>query len=123
MNGASGDVYRAPKRNRHGDAVELDGVTPVSITDKDGNAFIGTINNIIVGGMSAVRTNDRAESSDTTGMLGILKTATPQVLMGDRIILDGVDYEVRSQPRWTHKHATTGTSFPRYWVDVTARIG
>jgi len=122
VNGASGDVFRAPKRDRHGDAINLDG-SPVGLTDRDGNAFIGTINNIVVGAMSAVRVNDREEASDINGMLGILKTSSPRVQLGDRIVIDGVRYEVRSQPQWTHKHSMSGTDFPRIWVDVTARIG
>lgn len=122
MSGATGDVFRAPKRNRHGDAVDDDG-NPVGITDKEGLAFVGTIENIVMGSMSAVRTADRQETSDGEGQLGILKTDPTQVRFGDRIVIDGSKYEVRSRPQWTHAHSMTTTNFPRYWVDVSTRLG
>lgn len=122
MSGATGDVFRAPKRNRHGDAVDDDG-NPVGITDKEGLAFVGTIENIVMGSMSAVRTADRQETSDGDGQLGILKSSPVQVRMGDRITIDGSKYEIRSRPQWTHAHSMTGTVFQRVWVDVSVRNG
>lgn len=122
MSGATGDVFRAPKRNRHGDPIDDDG-NPVGITDKEGLAFVGTIDNIVMGSMSATRTVDRQETSDSDGQLGILKSDPTQVRFGDRIVIDGSKYEVRSRPQWAHAHSMTTTNFPRYWVDVSTRLG
>lgn len=121
MNGVAGDVFRAPKRDRHGDPVELDGVTPVEITDKDGNAFIGTLTEILMGSVSATRVLGRQESADGGGQLGILKTQTPKVRFADRIVIGGQTFEVTSDPNWDAPHVMSGTVFPRYWVDVIYR--
>lgn len=137
MNGTTADLFRAPKRNRHGDPVADDGVTPVAITDKDGNAFLGTITNVLVGSTSSNRVNDRQESSDGRGQIGFLKrgklidgTPAPKVSAGDRLIIDGQPFEVLSDPNWDTPHTMTSTSFSdlpgasgfkRYWVDAAYR--
>lgn len=120
MSGRSGDVYRAPKRDRHGDPVD-DAGNPVKITDKEGLAFLGTLDDIIMGGQSASKVLSRQESSDTSGMIGCRRDRTPKVKFGDRIVIDGIKYEVKSVPEWDHNHPWTGTNFNRYWVDVIAR--
>lgn len=127
MNGAAADLYRAVKRDRHGDPVDADG-NKVNMFDQDGNAFLGTIVNVVQGSISSQRVNDRQESSDGRGQLGFLKkgklstgSAAPKVQFGDRIVIGGTKYEVLSDPNWDTPHSMTGTVFPRYWVDVSYR--
>lgn len=121
MSGRSGDVFRAPKTDRHGDPVD-DAGNPVKITDKEGLAFLGTLTDIIMGGQSASKVLSRQESSDTSGMIGCRRDRTPKLKFGDRIVIDGIKYEVKSPPEWDHPHSFTGTNFNRYWVDVIARV-
>lgn len=122
MTGVTGDLFRAPKRNRHGDPVELDGVTPVKVTDKDGNAFVRTLDNIIVAASSDVRSRDHQETSDSTGTLGLIRDSGEKAKYGDRIFIDGVKYEVKTV-NWDTNNPLTGTNFGRYWVDVNTRYG
>lgn len=126
--GVSADVFRASndtigaKRDRHGDVVDTAGA-PVQITDKDGLAFIGTLTNVLMGSISAVRTKDREESADGLGEIGFLQNQAPRVKFGDRLVINGQKYEVTSDPRWGTPHSMTGTVFPRYFVSVEARSG
>lgn len=121
MTARSGDVFRAPKRNRFGDPVD-DGGNPISMVDKDGLAFVGTLEDIIMGGLSAARSRAQQETVDTSGMIGCRTDLEPRVQYGDRIHIDGVKYEVASHPEWGHGHSFSGsTFFNRYWVDVRAR--
>lgn len=121
MSARSGDVFRAPKRDRHGDPIDDDG-NPVRVLDKSGQAFVGTLTGIIMGGQSASRRLQNSESSDTSGMIGCLRNHSVKVKHGDRIVIDGVKYEVTSRPEWQYGHSFADTDWsPYYWVDVTAR--
>jgi hypothetical protein len=127
VSGRSGDVFRAPKRDRHGDPVESDGVTPVDLT-AHGDAFLGTLTNIIMGGQSASPSMGRQESSDTTGTIGCRRDFTPKLKLGDRIIIDGVEYQC-GPTEWDNDHSFTDSTVAGtlgggiYWVKVSARIG
>jgi hypothetical protein len=123
VSGRTGKVFRAPKRDRHGDPINLDG-SPVELMDEEGNAFIGTLTDIIMGGQSASRSKLMQETADTSGMLGCRRDLEPKLQLGDRVVIDGIKYEVASTPAqgWDHDHPFTGTNFNRYWVDVKARV-
>lgn len=125
--GVTGDLFRAPSRNRHGDPVDDSG-NPVVITDRDGLAFLGTMVNILQGSTSASRVNDRQESADGGGQMGFLKkgkltdgTPAPKVQFGDRIVIGGQKFEVTSDPNWDSPHSMTGSVFPRYFVNTLYR--
>lgn len=128
----SGDVFRAPYRDRHGDPVDIDG-NPVDILDKDGLAFIGTLTDIYMGAVTAgsptvlsestLGSPSRQESSDSTVTLGCPRHVEPKLRYGDRIVIDGVKFEIKSNPKWDSEHPWTGTDFGRYWVDALGRVG
>lgn len=122
MNGQTGLVFRAPLRDRHGDAVDANG-DPVDMTDEEGNAFVGEITGIVMGGMSASPSMSREESSDTRGMIGCPSRAAVKLKFGDRVEINGVRYRVISTPEWGYRHGMTGTDFGYYWVDVEGRYG
>lgn len=120
--GQTGLVFRAPARDRHGDAINEDGST-VSMLDVDGNAFVGEIKNIIMGGMSASPSMSSEESSDTRGMIGCPRKSSVLLQFGDRIEINDVRYRVVSRPEWNYRHGLTGTDFGYYWVDIEGTIG
>lgn len=125
MSGRSGDVFRAPKRDRHGDPINLDG-TPLDMLDEDGNAFVGTITDIVMGGISATKTLSRQESSNTSSMIGCPADQL-RLKLGDRIVIDGDRYEVGAT-EWDHENSITGnavcgTGPARYWVRIGGRVG
>lgn len=122
MRGQSALVFRAPLRDRHGDPVDDDG-KPVSLVDEDGNAFVGEIKNVVVGGMSASPSMGRQETSDTRGMIGCPRRDAVKVQFGDRVEINKVRYRVISNPEWNYRHGLTGTDFGFYWVDVEGTIG
>lgn len=122
MNGQTGLVFRAPLRDRHGDAIDANG-NPVDMTDEDGNAFVGQIDKIVMGGMSASPTMSREESSDTRGMIGCPRRAAVRLQFGDRVNINGIRYRVVSAPEWDYRQGMTGTDFGYYWVDVEGTIG
>lgn len=90
--------------------------------DEEGLAFIGELEDIIMGGLSASPSMARQETSDTRGMIGCRTDLEPQVKFGDRIEIDDVRYQVTSKPEWGYGHSFSGsTFFNRYWVDVEGR--
>lgn len=122
MRGQTGLVFRAPLRDRHGDAINEDG-SPVDMTDEDGNAYVGQIFNIVMGGMSASPSMSREESSDTRGMIGCPRRSDVKLQFGDRLEVNGVRYRVISNPAWDYRQGMTGTDFGYYWVDVEGTVG
>lgn len=117
------DVFRAPARDRHGDPVDSNG-NPVSLTDKDGLAYIGTATNVIIGGQSVqpARGSDaRGEWADTSGLIGLPRNGI-KVQSGDRLVIDGIRYAVTGPRLWDAPHPTTGTNFPYYWINTTAAV-
>lgn len=120
--GQTGLVFRAPLRDRHGDAIDEDG-KPVDMLDEDGNAFVGEIANIVMGGMSSSPSMSRQESADTRGMIGCPRRAAVKLQFGDRVEINNVRYRVISNPEWDYRHGLSGTDFGFYWVDVEGTIG
>jgi hypothetical protein len=114
-----GNVYRAPARNAHGDAIDADGNV---IRLSDGVALVGEINGIVMGGQSALPSRGRQESSDTSGQVGIPNTNAIKVQFGDRIEIDGVTYKVTSRPQWDYAHSLTGSPPSHYWLHVESTI-
>lgn len=114
MNGTTADLYRSSGQDRHGDPVDM--------------TFLGTITNVLVGSISSSRVNDREDSADGNGQIGFLKkgkltdgSPAPKVGFGDRIVVQGQKFDVQCDPNWDTVHSMTGTTFPRYWVDVRYR--
>jgi hypothetical protein len=123
VNGRTALVFRAPMRDRHGDPVDANG-NPVNMLDEEGNAFVGEIKGIVMGGLSASpRMSARGEASDTRGMIGCPLRASVKLKFGDRVEIDGVRYRVISNPEWGYSGTLTGTNFGSYWVDVEGFIG
>lgn len=122
MRGQTALVFRAPLRDRHGDAIDADG-NPVDMLDEEGNAFVGRISKIVMGGMSASPSRSREESSDTRGMIGCPRRAAVKLKFGDRVEINGVRYRVISKPEWDYRSSLTGTDFGYYWVDIEGTIG
>lgn len=121
MKGQTGLVFRAPLRDRHGDPIDEDG-KPVDMLDDEGNAFVGEISRIVMGGLSASPKMAREESSDTRGMIGCPRKSKVKLQFGDRIDINGVRYRVISKPEWDYRHFLTGTDFGYYWVDVEGMV-
>lgn len=122
MRGQTGKVFRAPMRDRHGDPIDAQG-NPVDMIDEDGNAYVGMIKRIVMGGMSASPAMFREETSDTRGMIGCPQKSVVKLEFGDRVEIADVMYRVISRPEWDYRQGFTGTSFGYYWVDVEAPIG
>lgn len=118
--GATGEVYRAPKRNAHGDPVDDQG--NVIRVGADGTK-VGSIEGILMGGMSASLSMRRQESSNTTGQIGIPIRKNPiKVQFGDMIVIDGVKFRVTQKPIWTYANTMSGTK-PKYtWVQVEGKV-
>lgn len=117
MRGQTGRVFRAPKRDRHGDAVDDNG-KPVDMVDAEGLAYVGVIKKIIMGGLSASPKMQRIEATDTGGQIGCPAKASVQLQIGDRIEINDVRYRVTSPPRWGYESFFSGTKFGYQWFDV-----
>lgn len=122
MRGQTAKVFRAPNRDRHGDPIDLAG-NPVDMMDDEGNAYVGEIKRIVMGGLSASPKMARGESSDTRGMIGCPSKASVKLKFGDRVEINDVRYRVISRPEWDYPQSLTGTRFGYYWIDVEAQIG
>ncbi|MBB5167208.1 hypothetical protein [Mycobacterium sp. AZCC_0083] len=118
--GATGVVYRAAKRNAHGDPVDDDG--NVIRVGAEGTE-VGTIHGIITGGLSASPSLQRQESSDTSGQIGIPNKQPIRVRFGDRILIDGTVFRVISKPLWIYANQRTGTKPEFTWVEVEGTAG
>lgn len=121
INGRTGRVFRAPLRDRHGDPIDSDG-NPVDMLDGEGNAYVGEVKRVIMGGLSASPSMARQESSDTSGMIGVPRKQTVKLQFGDRVEIGNVRYRVTSNPEWDYRHDLTGTDFGYYWVSIEGII-
>jgi hypothetical protein len=101
--------------------VDNDG-NPVEIVDRDGLAYLGTVNNVIIGGQSVQPQNTNGEYADTSGLIGLPRNGI-KVQNGDRLVIDGIKYAVAGPRLWDSPHPTTGTNFPYYWVSTAATVG
>ena len=115
-------VFRAPNRDRHGDPIDVDG-NPVDMLDEEGNAFVGEIKGIIMGGLSASPTMKGEESTDTRGQIGCPTKSSIVLKVGDRVEINNVRYRVISNPEWNYPSYLTGTKPTHYWLDVEGVIG
>jgi len=122
VRGQVAQVFRAPNRDRHGDPIDSEG-NPVDMLDEDGNAFVGEIKGIIMGGLSASPKMSGEEATDTRGQIGCPTKSSIRIKVGDRIELNGVRYRVISNPEWDYPHYMTGTKPSHYWLDVEGYIG
>lgn len=122
MRGHTARVFRAPERDRHGDPVDAQG-NPVDMLDDEGNAFVGFVSRVVLGGLSASPSMKGQESGSSRGMIGLPKKASVRVTFGDRVEINGVRYQVISRPEWDYRHGLTGTDFGYYWVDVEGVYG
>lgn len=122
MRGHTARVFRAPERDRHGDPVDAQG-NPVDMLDDEGNAFVGVVSSVVLGGLSASPSMKGQESGSSRGMIGLPKKASVRVTFGDRVEINGVRYQVISRPEWDYRHGLTGTDFGYYWVDVEGVYG
>lgn len=122
MRGLVAQVFRAPNRDRHGDPVDAEG-NPVSMLDEEGNAYLGEIKGIIMGGLSASRNKRGEESADTRGQIGCPIKSSITLRIGDRVEIRGARYAVISNPEWNYPNYLTGTKPSHYWLDVEGQIG
>lgn len=119
--GIPGRVYRAPQRNRHGDPVDSDG-NVVEMLD-DGTCLVGEVKGLVMGWLSPSQQDDRAESSSGKTTIGVPNENTIHVQYGDRLLVDGVRYQVVSNGRWNYANSMTTTRPEYHWVDVTTWLG
>lgn len=117
-----GLVFRAPSRDRHGDPIDSAG-KPVDMLDEFGDAFVGEVSGLIMGGLSANPKMQGEESTDTRGQVGCPTASSIRVRVGDRIEINGVRYRVISNPEWDYPSYLTGTKPTHYWIDVEGYIG
>lgn len=122
MRGQVAQVFRAPFRDRHGDPIDSDG-NPVDMLDDEGNAYVGQIRGIIMGGLSANPKMRGEESTDTRGQIGCPVKASITLNIGDRIEINSVRYRVISNPKWNYPSYLTSTKPSHYWLDVEGYIG
>lgn len=101
-------VYRAPGRNAHGDPVDADGnvVRPTA----DG-LLVGVIKNVMVGSLAV---GDPGQQ--TIGIPNVKRQV--QVQFGDRLVINGVKYQVDSGQQWNYPHSLTSTRPKYFWVEV-----
>ncbi|OQW34506.1 MAG: hypothetical protein A4E20_10830 [Nitrospira sp. SG-bin2] len=132
-----GKVFRAindtvgAKRDRHGDPVDDDGI-PVGITDEDGAAYIGTIDDIwisdVTPGAPTVATQStlgapsRQETSDSNVSFCCPKDGIV-LKYGDRVVVGNMKFEIKTNANWNDVNPLTGTDFGRFYVQAVGRIG
>ena len=117
---STGTVYRAPKRDRHGDPVDSDG-SPVQPSG-DGVAKVGTLEGLIFGGQSVRPLPGRGEVASSEGLIGAPRNAAVKLQHGDRLDVDGTRYQVIGPRRFYYPHSITGTDLGLYWVRVEATV-
>lgn len=122
MRGQVALVFRAPDRDRHGDAIDSEG-NPIDMLDEFGNAFIGEIKGVIMGGLSASFKMRGEESSDTRGQIGCPTKASITLRVGDRVEIGGARFRVISNPEWNYPSSLSGTKPTHYWLDVEGHVG
>lgn len=84
-----------------------------------GDGYLGDVTGVIVGAQTSHPLRQNLPGNSTEGMLGIpfSQESGITVEQGDRLVIDGVRYEVVSR-RAHHVHQLTGVPLGRYWVHV-----
>ena len=108
LQGITGEVYRF-ERDWRGDPVNPD----------DPTNHLGTISGIVFGGRSVSARDGREERSDTTGQIGCPRDGI-KLQAGDRIVIDGIRYDVVGPRLWDYPSNLTGFVFPLYFIEVRA---
>jgi hypothetical protein len=115
-----GVVYRAPRRNEHGDPVDADG-NPVRLSG-DGVARVGTINGLVPGGDTVTTVATRGDVVSTAGLIGAPVDSPTLLRHGDILEIDGTRYAITGLRMWGHANSLTGTVPTHYWIKATATI-
>lgn len=105
-------IFRPVARDRHGDPVE-DG-QPASV------ALVGTATDVIIGGQHWQSVKTRGEVASTDGYIGFPRNGLMPT-QGDRLLIQGVRYQVVGKPEWDHEHPLTGSDLGYAWVRVEGR--
>lgn len=114
-------VYRAPKRDAHGDPVDDNG-NPLRLSG-DGTTKIGTITGVILGGQSVAAVGTRGDVVSTEGQIGVPTAAAIALEHGDVLQLDnGTRYRITGPQLWGRPHSLTGTPARYAWWQATATV-
>lgn len=109
-------VYRAPRRDQHGDAIAEDGT--VIRVGADGTE-VGTVD-VILGGQSVRPVNTRGDVVSTEGMIGVYADSDVMPRHGDTVALeDGRKLQVRGPMIWGRPHSLTGQPARYCWWNTT----
>jgi hypothetical protein len=100
------EIHRKATTDRHGDGTFQ---------------LIGTATGVIIGGQSVSRTPTRGEVADTSGQLGFPRSGLiPK--HGDRVLCNGMWFEISGPAMWNWDHAITGTNLGYAWVKAESVI-
>ena len=114
----SGTVYRAPRRDGHGDAIAEDG-TVIRIGAE--GTEVGEISGLILGGQSVAQVRTRGDVVSTEGLIGAPMYSVITLRHGDTIVLDdGRRLNVNGPMIWGRAHSLTGTPARYAWWAVTS---
>jgi hypothetical protein len=114
---ATGTVYRAPKRDAHGDPVDDDG-NPVRLSG-DG-AAVGTITGIIIGARTVDALPVRGSVVSTEGLIGWPVSSELQLQAGDVVAVNGSRYAITGPQIWGTPHSLTGSPARYAWITATS---
>ncbi|WP_348727424.1 hypothetical protein [uncultured Mycolicibacterium sp.] len=110
-------VYRAPRRDQHGDAIAEDGTV---IRVGANGTEVGTVN-VILGGQSVQRTAARGDVVSTEGLIGVPADSAVMPRHGDTVALeDGRKLKVTGPMIWGRPHSLTGQPARYCWWNTTA---
>jgi hypothetical protein len=116
-----GTVYRAPKRDAHGDPMDESG-NPVRLSG-DGTTKVGTLSGLILGGQSVAAVGTRSDVASTEGLIGVPTAAAIRLQHGDVVALeDGTRYRITGPQLWGRPHSLTGTPARYAWWQATATV-
>lgn len=86
-------------------------------TNSDEDAYLGEVENVILGGANARALRGFPGLVDTTGQAAFPKDAPVTVEPGDRVEIAGVMYAVRGPVEWSEP-TIWGTDFGYRWLTI-----
>ncbi|MCV7135673.1 hypothetical protein H7J06_22110 [Mycobacterium hodleri] len=112
-----GTVYRASKRDAHGDPVDQHG-NAVRLSG-DG-AKLGTIDGMIIGARTSDTLAVRGDVVSTAGLIGWPASSEISPQAGDVVELDGQRFAITGPTIWGRPHSLTGSPARYCWITASA---
>lgn len=113
-----GTVYRASKRDAHGDPVDQHG-NAVRLSG-DG-AKLGTIDGMIIGARTSDTLAVRGDVVSTAGLIGWPASSEISPQAGDVVELDGQRFAITGPTIWGGRpHSLTGSPARYCWITASA---